>query len=104
MSIDFHPTKVDLLRSCDSNDESRLWDVCGGDFNLILKGGSRQVRFQPHLGHFLASSTKNIVNIFDVETNSIQKKVTKGHVKDVRSICWDMSGIYLASVSTDMVY
>ncbi|XP_059316149.1 uncharacterized protein LOC132066992 [Lycium ferocissimum] len=100
MSIDFHPTKVNLLSSCDSEDEIRLWDVNKGDFTLIFKGGSRQVRFQPQLGDFLASSTGNIINIFDVQTNSIQKKL-QGHIKDVRSICWDMSGNYMASVSED---
>ncbi|KAK4354035.1 hypothetical protein RND71_026229 [Anisodus tanguticus] len=100
MSIDFHPANVGLLSSCDSYDEIRLWDVNRGDFKLILKGGSRQVRFQPQRGDFLASSTGNIINIFDVETNSIQKKL-QGHVKDVRSICWETSGNLLASVSED---
>ncbi|KAJ8545508.1 hypothetical protein K7X08_018091 [Anisodus acutangulus] len=37
MSIDFHPTKVGLLSSCDSNDEIRLWDVNSGDCKLMLK-------------------------------------------------------------------
>lgn len=100
MSIDFHPTKLDLLCSCDSNDEIRLWDVNSGDCKLNFKGGTRQVRFQPQLGDFLASSTGNIINIFDVETNSIQKKL-QGHVKDILSICWEISGNYLASVSED---
>ncbi|KAJ8564507.1 hypothetical protein K7X08_000967 [Anisodus acutangulus] len=100
MSIDFHPTMGGLLSSCDSNDEIRLWDVSSGDCKLILKGGSRQVRFQPQLGNFLAGSTGNIINIFDVETNSIRKTLQR-HVKDVRSICWDMSGNYMASVCED---
>ncbi|CAN4076217.1 unnamed protein product [Withania somnifera] len=100
MSIDFHPTKLDLLSSCDSNDEIRLWDVNRGDCKLSFKGGIRQVRYQPQLGDYLASSTGNIINIFDVETNSIQKKLL-GHVKDILSICWDISGNYLASVSED---
>ncbi|XP_070051671.1 transcriptional corepressor LEUNIG-like [Nicotiana tomentosiformis] len=107
MSIDFHPSKVGLLSSCDSNDEIRLWDVNDGDCKLIFKGGSRQVRFQPRFGNLLACSTGNIINIFDVETNSIQQQL-QGHVGDVRSICWDnrsicwdMSGNFLASVSED---
>nr|XP_016508269.1 PREDICTED: transcriptional corepressor LEUNIG_HOMOLOG-like isoform X1 [Nicotiana tabacum] len=100
MSLDFHPTKVGLLSSCDSNDEIRLWDVSEGDCKLIFKGGSRQVRFQPRFGNLLACSTGNIINIFDVETNSIQQQL-QGHVGDVRSICWDMSGNFLASVSED---
>ncbi|XP_070051648.1 transcriptional corepressor LEUNIG_HOMOLOG isoform X2 [Nicotiana tabacum] len=100
MSIDFHPSKVGLLSSCDSNDEIRLWDVNDGDCKLIFKGGSRQVRFQPRFGNLLACSTGNIINIFDVETNSVQLQL-QGHVGDVRSICWDMSGNFLASVSED---
>ncbi|XP_070051666.1 transcriptional corepressor LEUNIG_HOMOLOG-like isoform X5 [Nicotiana tomentosiformis] len=100
MSIEFHPSKVGLLSSCDSNDEIRLWDVNEGDCKLIFKGGSRQVRFQPRFGNLLACSTGNIINIFDVETNSILQQL-QGHVGDVRSICWDMSGNFLASVSED---
>ncbi|XP_059318131.1 transcriptional corepressor LEUNIG_HOMOLOG-like isoform X1 [Lycium ferocissimum] len=106
MSIDFHPTNVGLLSSCDSNDDIRLWDVNTGDFKLILKllvqmqGGGKQVRFQPQLGDTLAVSTRNIINIFNVETNNIQKKL-QGHVKDVHSICWDMSGNFMASVCED---
>ncbi|XP_060192874.1 transcriptional corepressor LEUNIG_HOMOLOG-like [Lycium barbarum] len=100
MSIDFHPTKSSLLSSCDSNDEIKLWDLYTGDEKFSFKGGNRQVRFQPKLGHFLASSSGNVINIFDVETNSIQTKL-QGHIKDVRSICWDFSGNCLASVSED---
>ncbi|MCD7469096.1 hypothetical protein HAX54_007889 [Datura stramonium] len=100
MSIDFHPTKEGLLSSCDYNDEIRLWDVNTGDCKLSFKGGSGQVRFQPELGNFLASSTGNIINIFDVETNNIQKKL-QGHTKKIRSICWEMNGNFLASVSED---
>ncbi|OIT26394.1 transcriptional corepressor leunig [Nicotiana attenuata] len=74
MSTDFHPTKAGLLSSCDSNDGIRLWDADEGDCKLIFKGGSRQVRFQPRFGNLLASSTGNVINIFDVETNSIQQK------------------------------
>ncbi|XP_055819987.1 transcriptional corepressor LEUNIG-like isoform X2 [Solanum dulcamara] len=100
MSIDFHPTKVGLLSSCDSDGEIRLWDVNTGDCKLNFKRGISQVRFQPQLGYFLASSTGNVITIFDVETNNIQKEL-QGHVKDIRSICWEMSGNYLASVSED---
>ncbi|KAK4347738.1 hypothetical protein RND71_034077 [Anisodus tanguticus] len=100
MSTDFHPMKVGLLSSCDSNDEIRLWNVSEGDCKLILKGGSRQVRFQPGLGNLLASSTGNTINIFDLETNNIQQQL-QGHARDIRSFCWDMSGNYLASVSED---
>ncbi|XP_049358081.1 uncharacterized protein LOC125822692 [Solanum verrucosum] len=100
MSTDFHPTKLGLLSSCDTSNDIRLWDVSRGECKLIFKGGSRHVRFQPRLGDFLASSSGNVINIFDVETSSIQKKL-QGHVKDIRSMCWHMSGKYLASVSED---
>ncbi|XP_059278128.1 transcriptional corepressor LEUNIG-like isoform X2 [Lycium ferocissimum] len=80
ISIDFHPTKVGLIGSCDSNDEIRLWDINRGDCKLMLKEGSRHVRFQPQLGDFLASSSGNIINIFDVETNSIWKKLQGNEV------------------------
>ncbi|KAK4354293.1 hypothetical protein RND71_026487 [Anisodus tanguticus] len=59
MSIDFHPIKLRLLSSCDSNNEIRLWDIRTGDC---------------------------IINF-------------KGHVEDVRSICWDRTGNCLESVS-----
>lgn len=75
MSTDFHPTKLGLLSSCDTSNDIRLWDVSSGECKLIFKGGSRHVRFQPRLGDFLASSSGNVINIFDVETSSIQKKL-----------------------------
>ncbi|XP_055836386.1 uncharacterized protein LOC129905001 [Solanum dulcamara] len=100
MSVDYHPTKDGLLSSCDHKNEIRLWDVNRLNCQLILKGGSKQVRFQPQLGNLLASSTENIINIFDIETNNIQKRV-QGHVNNVSSICWDRTGNYLASVSED---
>ncbi|KAJ8549887.1 hypothetical protein K7X08_033594 [Anisodus acutangulus] len=100
MSIDFHPTNLRLLSSCDSNNEIRLWDIRTGDCIFNFKGGSSQVRYQPRLGNVFASSTGNIVNIFDVETNIILKRL-QGHIEDVRSICWDRTGNCLASVSED---
>ncbi|KAL3345285.1 hypothetical protein AABB24_024310 [Solanum stoloniferum] len=75
MSTDFHPTKLGLLSSCDTSNDIRLWDVSRGECKLIFKGGSRHVRFQPQLGDFLASSSGNVINLFDVETSSIQKKL-----------------------------
>ncbi|KAJ8544978.1 hypothetical protein K7X08_017561 [Anisodus acutangulus] len=71
------------------------WNVSEGDCKLILKGGSRQVRFQPGLGNLLASSTGNTINIFDLETNNIQQQL-QGHARDVRSFCldeWELPGI-----------
>ncbi|KAK4727985.1 hypothetical protein R3W88_032902 [Solanum pinnatisectum] len=61
MSVDYHPTMVDLLSSCDHNNEIRLWNVNGGDCMLSLKG----------------------------------------HDGNILSICWDITGNYMASVSED---
>ncbi|KAH0736750.1 hypothetical protein KY285_012457 [Solanum tuberosum] len=61
MSVDYHPTMVDLLSSCDHNNEIRLWNVNGGDCMLSLKG----------------------------------------HDGNILSICWDVTGKYMASVSED---
>ncbi|CAL0309334.1 unnamed protein product [Lupinus luteus] len=103
MSLDFHPRKFDFLCSSDSNDVIRLWDVSMGECLRISKGGSKQVRFQPRCGKFLASATGNDIKIVDVETDSIPCNL-KGHVKDVLSICWDQSGKYIASVSEDSAH
>ncbi|KAK6774741.1 hypothetical protein RDI58_029980 [Solanum bulbocastanum] len=100
MSVDYHPTMVDLLSSCDHNNEIRLWNVNGGHCMLSLKGGSKQIRFQPQVGSLLASCTNNIINIFDIETQTIQKTL-QGHDSNILSICWDITGNYMASVSED---
>ncbi|XP_077242207.1 transcriptional corepressor LEUNIG_HOMOLOG-like isoform X2 [Tasmannia lanceolata] len=102
MSVDFHPTKVDILGSCDRNGEIRLWNVNKHACERISKGGSTQVRFQPRIGQLLASATENIINVLDVETDQIQLSL-KGHIKEVHSICWDPDGQFMASVSEDCV-
>ncbi|CAL5412243.1 unnamed protein product [Camellia sinensis] len=99
-SLDFHPRKVDLLCSCDSNDEIRLWNVNECTCTHIFKGASRQVRFQPRVGNLLATASGNKISLYDVETNSLQYCLEE-HVKEVRSICWDTSGKYIVSVSED---
>ncbi|KAI5331202.1 hypothetical protein L3X38_021328 [Prunus dulcis] len=102
MSLDFHPRKVNLLCSCDNNDEVRLWDINQCTCTSIFKGATKQVRFQPQFGKFLATSSGNGINVFDVETGSLKfSSKGSGHVKDVVSLCWDTSGKYLASVSED---
>ncbi|XVE51362.1 hypothetical protein DITRI_Ditri02bG0034100 [Diplodiscus trichospermus] len=100
LSLDFHPRKVDLLCSCDSNDEMRLWDINKCSCMHISKGATKQVRFQPRLGNLIATASGNVVNTVDVETNKPQFCL-KGHNKDVLSICWDPSGKYIASISED---
>ncbi|KAK4439956.1 Transcriptional corepressor LEUNIG [Sesamum alatum] len=100
MSMDFHPRNTNLLCSCDSNDEIRLWNVKESACFHTLKGANQQVRFQPRQGNLLAAASGNIINLIDVDTGMLQQRL-EGHAKDVRSICWDVCGTYLVSVSED---
>ncbi|XP_037492439.1 transcriptional corepressor LEUNIG_HOMOLOG isoform X4 [Jatropha curcas] len=101
MALDFHPRKVDLLCSCDSNDEIRLWNVNRGACLHVFKGATKQVRFQPQCGKLLAAASGNSINVINVENNHSVQFSLKGHAKEVLSLCWDMSGEYIASVSED---
>ncbi|XP_048337349.2 transcriptional corepressor LEUNIG isoform X2 [Ziziphus jujuba] len=100
LSIDFHPRKIDLLCSCDINDEIRFWNVNQSSCLRVSKGAIKQVRFQPQSGKLLATASGNVINLFDVETGNLHSSF-KGHVKDIHSICWDPSGKYIASVSDE---
>lgn len=43
--------------------------------NFVLwldQGGTTQVRFQPHLGRYLAAAAENVVSILDAETQTCQ--------------------------------
>ncbi|KAG6777058.1 hypothetical protein POTOM_016858 [Populus tomentosa] len=100
MSLDFHPRKVDLLCSCDGNDEIRLWNVNKRTCMRVSKGATRQIRFQPTIGKLMATSTGNSINVIDVEVGNLVWNL-KGHSKEVLSICWDTSGKYIGSVSED---
>ncbi|XP_039004637.1 transcriptional corepressor LEUNIG_HOMOLOG-like [Hibiscus syriacus] len=100
LSLDFHPGKVDLLCSCDSNNEMRLWNINQRACIHVSKAATKQVRFQPRLGMLLATASGNVVNVIDVETNKPQSCL-KGHNKEVLSICWDPCGKYIASISED---
>ncbi|KAK4716239.1 hypothetical protein R3W88_014577 [Solanum pinnatisectum] len=84
MSLDFHPTKEDLICSCDNVHAT-------------------QVRFQPNLGKYLAAVDADGVLLIDVETTQICRYPLKGHISIIRGICWSSSGEYLASLSEDMV-
>ncbi|XP_057462326.1 transcriptional corepressor LEUNIG-like [Actinidia eriantha] len=99
-SLDFHSKNVDILTSCDTNDEIRIWNVKQCACVHILKGGSKQVRFQPRYGGYLIAASGNKIHLIDVETNIIQH-VLEGHVKEVKAICWEPCGKYYASVSED---
>uniref|UniRef100_A0A0R0JUX7 LisH domain-containing protein n=1 Tax=Glycine max TaxID=3847 RepID=A0A0R0JUX7_SOYBN len=101
MSLDFHPSQDDLICSCD-NSEIRYWSIKNGSCTGVLKGGATQMRFQPGLGRLLAAAVDNSVSIFDVETQGCRLKL-QGHTTVVRSVCWDLYGNFLASLSADMV-
>ncbi|XP_021597021.1 transcriptional corepressor LEUNIG isoform X2 [Manihot esculenta] len=101
MALDFHPRKADLLCSCDSNDEIRLWNVNRCACTHVSKGASKQVRFQPQYGKLLATCSRNNINVIDVENDTGVQFNLKGHAKEIHSLSWDMSGKYIASVSAD---
>ncbi|KAB1209193.1 Transcriptional corepressor LEUNIG [Morella rubra] len=102
MSLDFHPTKEDLICSCDNNNEIRYWSIKNGSCVSVFKGGATQMRFQSRVGRLLAAASENFVSVFDVETQGCRLKL-QGHKNLVHSVCWDPSGEYLASVSDDLV-
>ncbi|KAL0353069.1 UNVERIFIED_CONTAM: Transcriptional corepressor LEUNIG [Sesamum angustifolium] len=66
----------------------------------LIRGANQQVRFQPRQGNLLAAASGNIISVIDVETGMIHHRF-QGHAEDVRSICWDVCGTYLVSVSED---
>ncbi|GLT97663.1 hypothetical protein SLE2022_152180 [Rubroshorea leprosula] len=75
MSLDFPPNRDDLICSCDGDGEIRYWSINNGSCAGVFKGGTTQT-----LQHSL-----------------------QGHTKPIRSVCWDPSGEFLASVSEDSV-
>ncbi|XP_052488542.1 transcriptional corepressor LEUNIG isoform X2 [Gossypium raimondii] len=101
-SLDFHPTKDDLICSCDNNSEIRYWSIKNGSCAGVLKGGATQIRFQPRVGRFLAAATDNSVSLLDVEAQVCRAKL-QGHKSVIHSVCWDATGEFLASVSDDLV-
>ncbi|KAK8646195.1 hypothetical protein V6N13_119989 [Hibiscus sabdariffa] len=98
LSLDFHPRTVDLLCSCDNNNEMRLWNINQRTCIHVSKAATKQVRFQPQLGRLIATASGSVINLIDVETNKPQFCL-KGHDEDVLSICWDPCGEYIASIS-----
>ncbi|KHG05392.1 Transcriptional corepressor LEUNIG -like protein [Gossypium arboreum] len=106
MSLDFHPTKDDLICSCDGDGEIRYWSINHGSCARVFKGGTApgtaQLRFQPRFGKYLALAAENVVSILDAETQTCRYSL-QGHTKLIHSVCWDLSGELLASVSEDSV-
>ncbi|KAJ6833027.1 transcriptional corepressor LEUNIG isoform X1 [Iris pallida] len=102
MSLDFHPSKEDLICSCDVDGEMRYWSIVNGSCASVFKGGSAQMRFQPRLGRYLAAAAQNGISIIDTETQACRYSL-QGHMKQVISVCWDPSGELVASVSEDSV-
>ncbi|RRT47772.1 hypothetical protein B296_00036653 [Ensete ventricosum] len=102
MSLDFHPSKEDIICSCDSDGEMRYWSINNGNCARVFQGGTTQMRFQPRHGRYLAAAAENTICILDVETQA-RRHLLQGHTKHVISICWNSSGDRLASVSEDSV-
>lgn len=102
MSLDFHPTKEDLIVSNDSNGEIRIWSITNGSCPKVSEGGTVQVRFQPRTAKFLAAVSETVINMIEVETFLLFQQL-KGHSQKFHSVCWDAAGERLASVSEDMV-
>nr|KJB68614.1 hypothetical protein B456_010G256200 [Gossypium raimondii] len=100
LSLDFHPRRTNLLCSSDRNNEIRFWDINQGSWTHIFKGATKQVRFEPRNGNLLATSSGNVVKVFDVQTYELYA-VFKGHDKEVQSICWDPDGTRFISISED---
>lgn len=102
MSLDFHPTKEDLICSNDSNGEIRVWSITTGTCNNVFEGGTVQVRFQPRTGKLIAAVSEFAVNVIEFDTFRIVQQL-QGHTQKLHSACWDPSGELLACVSEDMV-
>ncbi|KAG6489942.1 hypothetical protein ZIOFF_051224 [Zingiber officinale] len=100
MSLDFHPSKEDLICSCDGDGEMRFWSINNGNCARVFKGGTTQMRFQPRQGRYLAVAAESTICVLDVETQC-RRHTLQGHTKHVDSICWNSSGDRLASVSED---
>ncbi|KAJ7552611.1 hypothetical protein O6H91_06G061800 [Diphasiastrum complanatum] len=102
MSLDFHPNYEDLLCSCDGDSEIRCWSVNQGVCTRVVKVGALQMRFQPRVGRLLAAAARNRVSIFDIESETCIHSLQR-HTKPLHSVCWDVTGDYVASVSEDSV-
>ncbi|KAK4352908.1 hypothetical protein RND71_028426 [Anisodus tanguticus] len=83
----------------------KIWDAAkpSNPFrNLVGHAGHvMSIDFHPaNVGLLSSCDSNDEIRLGDVNMGDF-KLILKGHVKDVRSICWDTSGNYLASVSED---
>ncbi|CAM8945847.1 unnamed protein product [Rhodiola kirilowii] len=101
-SLDFHPSKDDIICSADASGEIRYWSITNGSCCRFFKAGVTRIRFQPRHGRLLAGAGDNVVFIFDVDTQVCLVKL-QGHKNSITSLCWDPSGEFLASVSEEVV-
>ncbi|CAJ2678615.1 unnamed protein product [Trifolium pratense] len=100
-SLDFHPSKG-ILCSSDSHDVIKVWDLNESIMVKEFKENGSIVRFQPGSGTLLAVANKNVLNILDFENSTVVKRF-QGHVENICSICWDVTGNWIASASEDEV-
>ncbi|KAK2436637.1 transcriptional corepressor LEUNIG [Trifolium repens] len=98
ISLDFDPSGG-ILCSSDTS-ELKVWDVNRQAMIRSLKAGGGLVRFQPGSGKFLAVAKQNVITIIEWSALRVFNKL-QGHVKDINSICWDVTGNMIASTSED---
>ncbi|CAJ2678614.1 unnamed protein product [Trifolium pratense] len=97
-SLDFHPTQGILCSS--DTDVVEVWNLVQRVRTDHIMAGVRIVRFQPGSGMLLAVANQNVINILDFQTFTVQNCL-RGHVKYICSLCWDVTGQTIASVSED---
>ncbi|XP_022010733.1 transcriptional corepressor LEUNIG isoform X2 [Helianthus annuus] len=102
-TVDFMPGNPNVLCSGDVKGNLLLWDmgrrtrICSSE---VGKGIIKQLRFQPN-SHLLAVAFgKNVVVVF-VQSGKIDatsKRILGGHDDTIKSIAWDPTGRFLASI------
>ncbi|KEH31040.1 WD domain, G-beta repeat protein [Medicago truncatula] len=99
-SLDFHPTE-EIICSSDSN-VIKVWDLKQHATIKELQAGGSLVRFQPGSGRHLAVANQNVITIHDLKDPNVRINL-QGHTKDIYSMCWDVTGKMIASVTEDDV-
>ncbi|XP_058768838.1 transcriptional corepressor LEUNIG_HOMOLOG-like [Vicia villosa] len=100
-SLDFHPLHENTL--CSSDDTAiKVWDLNKYIKANWIKEGGRVVRVRPVSGNLLAVAKGNDITLIDYPNLFVTNKL-QGHVKAINSMCWDVTGEMIASVSEDEV-